>query len=160
MESAKNGLERIINSVANLKHLSDNAKQLQMTEKEVQNLEATKAMYDKFEQAMEDDFNTADAISVLFDLIRDINSNVGINSSKKLCEKALELIRELGSPLGILQKTTKGNLEEEIEALIAERQQARKDRNFALADKIRDDLKGRGIELLDTPQGVRWKKVD
>ena len=54
----------------------------------------------------------------------------------------------------------KGNLEEEIEALIAERQQARKDRNFALADKIRDDLKGRGIELLDTPQGVRWKKVD
>ena len=77
-----------------------------------------------------------------------------------IMEKALELIRELGSPLGILQKTTKGNLEEEIEALIAERQQARKDRNFALADKIRDDLKGRGIELLDTPQGVRWKKVD
>ena len=109
---------------------------------------------------MDDDFNTADAISVLFDLIRDINSNVGINSSKELCEKALELIRELGSPLVILQKTTKGNLEEEIEALIAERQQARKDRNFALADKIRDDLKGRGIELLDTPQGVRWKKVD
>lgn len=100
------------------------------------------------------------AISVLFDLIRDINSNVGINSSKELCEKALELIRELGSPLGILQKTTKGNLEEEIEALIAERQQARKDRNFALADKIRDELKAKGIELLDTPQGVRWKKID
>ena len=109
---------------------------------------------------MDDDFNTADAISVLFDLIRDINSNVGINSSKELCEKALELIRELGSPLGILQKTTKGNLEEEIEALIAERQQARKDRNFALADKIRDELKAKGIELLDTPQGVRWKKID
>ena len=63
-------------------------------------------------------------------------------------------------PLGILQKTTKGSLEAEIEALIAERQQARKDRNFALADKIRDELKARGIELLDTPQGVRWKKVD
>ena len=96
----------------------------------------------------------------LYYLIRDINSNVGINSSKELCEKALELIRELGSPLGILQKTTKGNLEEEIEALIAERQQARKDRNFALADKIRDELKAKGIELLDTPQGVRWKKID
>ena len=75
-------------------------------------------------------------------------------------EKALELIRELGLPLGILQKTTKGDLEAEVEALIAERQQARKDRNFALADKIRDELKARGIELLDTPQGVRWKKVD
>ena len=60
----------------------------------------------------------------------------------------------------ILQKTTKANLEEEIEALIAERQQARKDRNFALADKIRDELKAKGIELLDTPQGVRWKKID
>ena len=109
---------------------------------------------------MDDDFNTADAISVLFDLIRDTNSNVTINSSKELCEKALSLIRELGAPLGILQKTTKGNLEEEIEALIAERQQARKDKNFALADKIRDELKAKGIELLDTPQGVRWKKVD
>lgn len=109
---------------------------------------------------MDDDFNTADAISVLFDLIRDINSNIGVNSSKELCKKALELIRELGLPLGILQKTTKGDLEAEVEALIAERQQARKDKNFALADKIRDALKAKGIELLDTPQGVRWKKID
>ena len=131
-----------------------------MTGQEKQDVQAVTEYRKKFEEAMDDDFNTADAISVLFDLIRDINSNVGINSSKELCEKALELIRELGSPLGILQKTTKGNLEEEIEALIAERQQARKDRNFALADKIRDELKAKGIELLDTPQGVRWKKID
>ena len=131
-----------------------------MTKDEQEYLNSLDAYRQRYIEKMDDDFNTADAISVLFDLIRDINSNVGINSSKELCEKALELIRELGSPLVILQKTTKGNLEEEIEALIAERQQARKDRNFALADKIRDDLKGRGIELLDTPQGVRWKKVD
>ena len=131
-----------------------------MNDEEVKYLQSLNQYRERYIEKMDDDFNTADAISVLFDLIRDTNSNVTINSSKELCEKALSLIRELGAPLGILQKTTKGNLEEEIEALIAERQQARKDKNFALADKIRDELKAKGIELLDTPQGVRWKKVD
>ena len=160
LESAKSSVERLYNAVGNLENLISEVKVDEMTKDEQEYLNSLDAYRQRYIEKMDDDFNTADAISVLFDLIRDINSNVGINSSKKLCEKALELIRELGSPLGILQKTTKGNLEEEIEALIAERQQARKDRNFALADKIRDDLKGRGIELLDTPQGVRWKKVD
>ena len=109
---------------------------------------------------MDDDFNTADAITAIFDLIKDINTSVSIESSRELCEKALELIRELGAPLGILQKSTKGSLEEEIEKLIEERQQARKNRDFALADKIRDDLKARNIVLEDTPQGVRWKKIN
>ena len=160
MEASKNGLESILNATDNLKHLIAAVAAEEMSAEEKEAFSKTDAYVEEFEKAMDDDFNTADAISVLFDLIRDINSNVGINSSKELCEKALELIRELGSPLGILQKTTKGNLEEEIEALIAERQQARKDRNFALADKIRDELKAKGIELLDTPQGVRWKKID
>lgn len=109
---------------------------------------------------MDDDFNTADAITAIFDLIKDINTNISIESSKELCEKALALIRELGNPLGILQKSTKGSLEEEVKKLIEERQQARKNRNFALADKIRDDLKARNIILEDTPQGVRWKKIN
>ena len=160
LESAKSSVERLYNAVGNLENLISEVKVDEMTKDEQEYLNSLDTYRQRYIEKMDDDFNTADAISVLFDLIRDINSNVGINSSKKLCEKVLELIRELGSPLGILQKTTKGNLEEEIEALIAERQQARKDRNFALADKIRDDLKGRGIELLDTPQGVRWKKVD
>ena len=160
LESAKSSVERLYNAVGNLENLISEVKVDEMTKDEQEYLNSLDTYRQRYIEKMDDDFNTADAISVLFDLIRDINSNVGINSSKKLCEKALELIRELGSPLGILQKTTKGNLEEEIEALIAERQQARKDRNFALADKIRDDLKGRGIELLDTPQGVRWKKGD
>ena len=160
LESAKASVERLYNAIGNLENLISEVKNEKMTDEEVKYLESLDAYRQRYIEKMDDDFNTADAISVLFDLIRDINSNIGINSSKELCEKALELIRELGLPLGILQKTTKGNLEAEIEALIAERQQARKDRNFALADKIRDELKARGIELLDTPQGVRWKKVD
>ena len=160
LESAKASVERLYNAIGNLENLISEVKNEKMTDEEVKYIESLDAYRQRYIEKMDDDFNTADAISVLFDLIRDINSNVGINSSKELCEKALELIRELGLPLGILQKTTKGTLEEEVEALIAERQQARKDRNFALADKIRDELKARGIELLDTPQGVRWKKVD
>ena len=160
LESAKASVERLYNAIGNLENLISEVKINEMTEDEVKYLNSLDSYRQRYIEKMDDDFNTADAISVLFDLIRDINSNVGINSSKELCKKALELIRELGSPLGILQKTTKGNLEEEIEALIAERQQARKDRNFALADKIRDELKAKGIELLDTPQGVRWKKID
>ena len=160
LESAKASVERLYNAIGNLENLISEVKNEKMTDEEIKYLESLDAYRQRYIEKMDDDFNTADAISVLFDLIRDINSNVGINSSKELCEKALELIRELGLPLGILQKTTKGDLEDEIEALIAERQQARKDRNFALADKIRDDLKAKGIELLDTPQGVRWKKID
>ena len=160
LESAKASVERLYNAIGNLENLISEVKNEKMTDEEIKYLESLDAYRQRYIEKMDDDFNTADAISVLFDLIRDINSNVGINSSKELCEKALELIRELGLPLGILQKTTKGDLEDEIEALIAERQQARKDRNFALADKIRDELKAKGIELLDTPQGVRWKKVD
>ena len=160
LESAKASIERLYNAIGNLENLISEVKNEKMTDEEIKYLESLDAYRQRYIEKMDDDFNTADAISVLFDLIRDTNSNIGINSSKELCEKALELIRELGLPLGILQKTTKGDLEAEVEALIAERQQARKDRNFALADKIRDELKARGIELLDTPQGVRWKKVD
>ena len=160
LESAKASVERLYNAIGNLENLISEVKNEKMTDEEIKYLESLDAYRQRYIEKMDDDFNTADAISVLFDLIRDANSNIGINSSKELCEKALELIRELGLPLGILQKTTKGDLEAEVEALIAERQQARKDRNFALADKIRDELKARGIELLDTPQGVRWKKVD
>jgi cysteinyl-tRNA synthetase len=109
---------------------------------------------------MDDDFNTSDAISVLFDLTKDINNNVNIDSSIELCENLEALIRELGNPLGILQNRMKKDLETEIQELIDKRQQARKDRDFALADKIRDDLKDRNIVLEDTPQGVRWKKID
>lgn len=159
LESAKASVERIYNAIGNLENLIDEVSREEMNEEEKAYLESLNKYKEKYIEKMDDDFNTADAITAIFDLIKDTNTNITIDSSKELAQKALELIRELGAPLGMFQKSTKGNLEEEIEALIAERQQARKDRDFGLADKIRDELKDRGIVLEDTPQGVRWKMI-
>lgn len=159
LESAKASVERIYNAIGNLENLIDEVSREEMNEEEKAYLESLNKYKEKYIEKMDDDFNTADAITAIFDLIKDTNTNITIDSSKELAQKALELIRELGAPLGMFQKSTKGNLEEEIEALIAKRQQARKDRDFALADKIRDELKDRGIVLEDTSQGVRWKMI-
>jgi cysteinyl-tRNA synthetase len=160
LESAKASKERLYNAIGNLERLIDEVKTENLKEEEKAYIDNLNAYKDKYIDKMDDDFNTADAIAVIFDLIKDINTNVGVDSSKELIKYCLDLIRELGKPLGILQKSTIEDLNSEIEALIEERQQARKDKNWALADKIRDDLKARGIVLEDTPQGVRWKKVD
>lgn len=159
LDSAKASVERLYNAIGNLESLLEEVSIEKLTEEESKYLESLNKYREKYIEKMDDDFNTADAISVIFELIKDLNSNVTINSSKELVEKSLEFIRELGGPLGILQKSTKGSLEDEIEDLIEQRQQARKNRDFTLADKIRDDLKARGIVLEDTPQGVRWKKL-
>ena len=159
LESAKASVERIYNAIGNLENLIDEVSREEMNEEEKAYLESLNKYKEKYIEKMDDDFNTADAITAIFDLIKDTNTNITIDSSKELAQKALELIRELGAPLGMFQKSTKGNLEEEIEALIAKRPQARKDRDFTLADKIRDELKDRGIVLEDTPQGVRWKMI-
>lgn len=160
LESAKSSNERLYNAIGNLERLMDEVKVESFTDEEKVYIDVLNKYKDKYMEKMDDDFNTADAISVIFDLIKDINTSVGIGSSKELVKYTLDLIRKMGKPLGILQKSTIDDLNSEIEALIEQRQQARKDKNWPLADKIRDDLKARGIVLEDAPQGVRWKKID
>ena len=160
LDSAKASVERLYNTIGNLENLIDEASREKMNEEEKEYINSLNKYREKYIQKMDDDFNTADAITVLFELSKDLNTNLNINSSKEVLSKALEVLRELGAPLGILQKSTKGSLEDEVETLIEARQKARKERDFAMADKIRDDLKARGIILEDTPQGVRWKKVN
>ena len=158
--SAKASVERIYNTIYNLENLLDEVRTTHITDEEKKYLQSLNKYKEKYIEKMDDDFNTADAITAIFDLIKDVNINVNIDSSKELITGCLNLIRELGKPLGMLQKSTKVNLDDEIQKLVNERQQARKNKNWALADKLRDDLKSRGIVLEDTPQGIRWHKID
>ncbi len=113
----------------------------------------------QFIEAMNDDLNTADAIAALFELVRDINTNViAANASKGSVEEAIKIFDELANVLGLVYNRKKENLDDEIEALIEKRTQARKDRNWAEADRIRDELKAKGIVLEDTAQGVKWHR--
>ncbi|WP_123054749.1 cysteine--tRNA ligase [Clostridium sp. JN-1] len=159
LDSTKSALDRLYNSITNLESLYDKVILEDLTEDENKYIELLSKYKEKYIEKMDDDFNTADAISVIFDLIKDVNTNVNIGSSKKLIKYCLDLIRELGAPLGILQKSKKGNLEDQIKELIEKREEARKDKNWALSDKIRDELKTQGIILEDTSNGVRWKKL-
>lgn len=159
LDSTKSALDRIDNSITNLEELLVGAKDSEVLESMIKYKENLNSYRRRYIEKMDDDFNTADAISVIFDLIRDINTNINVNSPGELVKYSLDLIRELGAPLGILKQSKKKNIDMEIELLIEKRQKARKDKNWALADSIRDDLKNRGIILEDTAGGVRWKKV-
>ena len=160
MQAAANGLERIQTSRDNLEHLLKNAQAYDYNDKELMfNEEKELEKYKiKFETAMEDDFNTADAISAIFELVKFANKNTDSDSSRKFIQDIIILIDELCGILGIVSKKKEILLDEEINDLIEKRQQARKDRDFALADKIRDDLKDKGIILEDTREGVRWHR--
>ena len=159
MESAKNSLDRIITSVDNLKHLIANARQGDMTEEEKELLDKTKEFYDKFDAAMDDDFNTADAISAVFELVKYVNSNSSSDNTTAYLTALKEKITTLTDVLGLIVDKKEEMLDSEIDELIARRQQARKDKNFALADQIRDELLSKGIILEDTREGVRWKRA-
>ena len=154
MDQAKNSLARMQNAKENLKHLAA-TEEGQMTEEEKKIYEGYDAHRQDFIKAMDDDLNTADAISAVFELISDINIAVKDGCSKEFAEKSLEVLQELADVLGLLADSEDDGIDDDIQALVDERQEARKAKNFARADEIRDMLAERGITLKDTPQGVQ-----
>ena len=159
MEAAKNGLNRIVTAAENLKFLMGSAKTVTMTEEERQKYEASSQYAASFEKAMDDDFNTADAIAAVFDYVKYINTNVGQDSSKEFLERLYGSLSTLTDVLGIIVDRKEEMLDADIEALIEERQAARKEKNFARADAIREELLAKGIILEDTREGVKWKRA-
>ena len=159
VESAKASLERILNAVSRLEDMTETAPERELSEEEKQIEQKLTEYVAKFEQAMEDDLNTADAISAIFELVKFTNSNVTSDNAKAIVTKALDTIRQLCDVLGIITKVEKEILDSDIEALIEERQAARKAKDFARADAIRDELLEKGIILKDTREGVQWKRA-
>ena len=156
MEAAKNSLERIITAVDNLSHLAEAAE----PGKEDETVKTAVDEYVlKFEAAMDDDFNTADAIAAVFELVKYANTNITSEQSQETILMVKEKIVNLCDVMGIITEVEKEILAEEIEKLIEERQAARKAKNFARADEIRDQLLSQGIILEDTREGVKWKKA-
>ena len=156
LTQSQNGLKRMRNAKSNLKHLIASGSGT-MTDEEKSKLEDYDQYRDKFIAAMDDDLNTADAISAVFELITAINTAVAGGASKEFAQKSMDILMELSTVLGLLQQEVEETVEidDDLQALIDERQQARKDKNFARADEIRDMLKAQGITLKDTPQGVQ-----
>ena len=159
MEAAKSGLERIITAADRLKFLMGSAKTEDMAETEAEKFAKSAEYVGNFESAMDDDFNTADAIAAVFDLVKFINTMTDEDSSKEYLENLFDRLVRLTEVLGIIVDKEDEILDSDIEALIAERQAARKEKNFARADEIRDELLAKGIVLKDTREGVQWKRA-
>ena len=158
---AKTGLERILNTIDSVNYILSNQTEENLKENEKEIYSSFEIYKDKFKEAMDDDLNTADAISHIFSLVREVNTKINNEGtySKELCEKTVSLIIELISVLGIEYKGKEDDLSKEVEGLIGKRQEARKNKDFALADEIRDKLTDMGIILEDTRQGVKWRKA-
>ena len=158
MEAAKNGLDRIVTCAHNLSYLKEKA-QGSITPEEQKLSEEAKQYEVRFDEAMDDDFNSADAIAVVFELVKFINSNTSEESSKEYLEVLYKELAELTDVLGLIIEKKEEILDSDIEKLIAERQAARKEKNFARADEIRNELLEKGIVLEDTREGVKWKRA-
>ena len=159
MEASKNSLERIRTAAEHQADCLKAAKEGEMTAEERQNQAAVEELVQKFETAMDDDFNTADAISAIFEIVRLSNSTISEASTKAYVSYVKETMDKLCDVLGIITEKKEEILDSEVEDLIAKRQQARKDKNFALADEIRGQLLDMGIILEDTREGVKWKRA-
>lgn len=159
MESSKNALERITEAAARLRDRQAAATVQEATEDEKKLMQEEAAFVTKFEESMDDDFNTADALAAVFELVKFANTNVQEGSSKEFAGHTLEVMTKLCDVLGLTLEKKEEILDEEIENLIAERQVARKAKDFARADEIRGLLLDKGIELKDTREGVKWKRI-
>ena len=161
MESAKNGLERIITSGAKIRDIISNGKDGKVTDAEAKLLDEAKEYITKFEEAMDDDCNTANAISAVFELVKFANSNLNEGSTKEFATGVYEILDKLCNVLGIIleKEEEKVGDEDYIEEMIAKRAQAKKDRDFAMADQIRDELAAKGIVLKDTREGTKWSRA-
>ena len=159
MEASKNGLTRILTAVDNLRTLEKDAEVRDLNEEEEKLVKEGAAYVAKFEEAMDDDFNTADAISALFELVKFANTTADASRAKEYLGYLLTEIEKLCDVLGIITEKKEEILDADIEALIEERQAARKAKNFARADEIRDELLAKGIVLKDTREGVKWERA-
>ena len=159
MEASKNGLERIITCAERLKELLNKVSGDALIEEEQENKKNVDELVAKFEAAMDDDFNTADAVSAIFELVKLANSTANEESTRAYAELLAGTIAKLSDVLGIITERKAEVLDSEVEELIAARQQARKEKNFALADEIRQKLLDMGIVLEDTREGVKWKRA-
>ena len=159
MEAAGSGYERIVNGVGNLNYLLENSKSDKISEEEQALLKEAESYRVKFEQAMEDDFNTADALAAIFELVKFANSHADAEKSAPFLGSLKEEILKLSDICGLIVEKKPELLEEDIEAMIKERQEARKAKNFGRADEIRKELLDRGIILEDTREGVKWKRA-
>lgn len=160
MESAKNSLERIRTCADKLnEHLIKDNLAENLTEEEKNLLKEAEEFNTRYDEAMDDDFNTADAISVIFELVKFINVNLTDSSSKAFAEALKKQIYTLADICGLILDRTEEKLDFDIDEMIAKRQAAKKEKNYALADSIRDELLEKGIVLEDTREGVKWKRV-
>ena len=159
MQAAQNGYDRIVTAVENLSYLIKNAGDGEETGSEKELEEQAKTFVAKFEEAMEDDFNTADALAAIFELVKFVNTNTDGAHTKAYLQALKNEITTLADICGLIVEKKEELLPEDIEALIAERQDARKAKNFARADEIRNELLEKGIVLEDTREGVKWKRA-
>jgi len=159
MEAAKSGLDRIVTAAENLRFLLKNAQAEDMNESEKDAFAKNREYVENFEKAMDDDLNTADAVAAVFELVKYANTTADGESSREYLQGILDVLVKLTDVLGIIVEKKEELLDADIEALIAERQAARKEKNFAKADEIRNELLERGIILKDTREGVQWKRA-